>query len=89
LVASSDAVNARLNKALKTLEGKLMRAEKRNYSDALNQIDSLKTQLFPRSGLQERTENFGLFYVKYGRSFIDALIESFKPLDQKFTIIEE
>lgn len=89
LVASSDAVNARLNKALKTLEGKLMRAEKRNYSDALNQIDSLKSQLFPRGGLQERTENFGLFYVKYGRSFIDALIESFKPLDQKFTIIEE
>lgn len=89
LVASSEAVNARLNKALKTLEGKLMRAEKRNFTDALNQIDALKNKLFPRGGLQERTENFGLFYVKHGRNFIKSLIENFRPLDQKFTIIEE
>ncbi|WP_276348326.1 bacillithiol biosynthesis cysteine-adding enzyme BshC [Daejeonella sp. JGW-45] len=86
---SSEAVNARLQKAVKNLEGKLMKAEKRNFSDALAQIDSLKDKLFPRGGLQERTENFGLFYVKYGRAFIDMLIENFKPLDRKFTILED
>lgn len=89
LVASSEAVKARLHKAMKNLEGKLMKAEKRNFSDALNQIDSIKEKLFPRGGLQERTENFGLFYVKYGGGFIQGLVENFKPLDLKFTILEE
>ncbi|MEJ7691459.1 bacillithiol biosynthesis cysteine-adding enzyme BshC [Daejeonella sp.] len=89
LAPSSEAVKARLHKAMKNLETKLMKAEKRNFSDALVQIDSLKGKLFPRGGLQERTENFGLFYVKYGKEFIKELVENFKPLDLKFTILEE
>ncbi|MHB1177130.1 MAG: bacillithiol biosynthesis cysteine-adding enzyme BshC [Daejeonella sp.] len=89
LSASTEAVKARLHKAIKTLEGKLIKAEKRNFSDALSQIDSIKAKLFPRGGLQERTENFGLFYVKHGRQFIKTLVENFKPLDQRFTILED
>jgi bacillithiol biosynthesis cysteine-adding enzyme BshC len=89
LAPSSEAVKARLHKSMKNLEKKLMKAEKRNFSEALSQIDSIKGKLFPRGGLQERTENFGLFYVKYGREFINMLVENFKPLDQKFTILEE
>jgi uncharacterized protein YllA (UPF0747 family) len=64
-----------------------MRAEKRNFSEAINDIDKLKNQLFPGGGLQERKENFGLFYVKYGEDFIPQLIKYFKPLDFKFTIL--
>ncbi len=86
---SSEAVKSRLQKAVKNLEAKLIKAEKRNFSDALSQIDGIKSKLFPNGGLQERTENFGLFYVKYGKGFIKALIENFKPLDLKFTILEE
>jgi bacillithiol biosynthesis cysteine-adding enzyme BshC len=89
LSPSADAVKARLQHAIKNLEGKLMKAEKKNFSDALSQIESMKTKLFPNGGLQERTENFGLFYVKHGKDFIKVLIENFKPLDLKFTIIEE
>lgn len=89
LAPSSEAVNARLQKSMKNLEKKLMKAEKRNFSEALTQIDSIKTRLFPQGGLQERTENFGLFYVKYGKKFISQLIENFKPLELKFTILEE
>ena len=86
---STEAVEARLRKALKNLETKLIKAEKRNFSDALSQIDLIKTRLFPKGGLQERSENFGLFYVKYGKGFIESLIENFEPLDLKFTILEE
>lgn len=89
LAPSSEAVNARLQKSIKNLEKKMMKAEKRNFSDALAQIDSIKNKLFPRGGLQERTENFGLLYVKYGPEFIQALVKSFKPLETKFTILEE
>ncbi|HQS51785.1 MAG TPA: bacillithiol biosynthesis BshC, partial [Daejeonella sp.] len=86
---SSEAVKSRLQKAVKNLEAKLIKAEKRNFGDALSQIDVIKSKLFPNGGLQERSENFGLFYVKYGKGFIKALIENFKPLDLKFTILEE
>jgi bacillithiol synthase len=89
LSPSADAVKARLEHAIKNLERKLIKAEKKNLSDALSQIELIKTKLFPNGGLQERSENFGLFYVKHGKDFIKALIENFKPLDLKFTILEE
>lgn len=87
LSPSTEAVKVRLEKALKNLEKKIVKAEKKNFSAALNDIEKIKNSLFPNGGLQERKENFGLFYVKYGDAFIKSLIEDFKPLDLKFTII--
>lgn len=87
LAPSTEAVEVRLKKALDSLEKKLIRAEKRNFSEAMADIETIKNQLFPGGGLQERKENFGLFYVKYGDNFIPELIKHFKPLDFKFTIL--
>ena len=88
LSASAEAVKARLEKAIINLEKKLIKAEKRNYSDSLIDIDNLKNHLFPNGGLQERSENFGLYYIQYGGNFIESLIAAFKPLDFKFTILQ-
>lgn len=84
---STDAVRARLKKAINNLEKKLLKADKRNHEDALIQIDRIKEKLFPGGVLQERSENFGLLYVKYGHRLIGELIRHFNPLDFKFTII--
>ena len=89
LAPSSEAVQARLKRAMDNLEKKLVRAEKRNYETRLIQINHIKDDIFPKGGLQERTENFGLFYVKWGQSFIDELIKNFEPLDFKFTVLTE
>lgn len=89
LVQSADAVKARLEHAINNLEKKLIRSEKLNYQTQLEQIDQIKTELFPKDSLQERTENFGLFYVKWGQSFIDELLRHFEPLDFKFTVLTE
>lgn len=86
---SAEAVKVRLQKAFKNLEAKLIKAEKRNFSDAITQIEAIKTKLFPNGGLQERKENFGSFYVKHGKDFIRILTEHFKPLELKFTILED
>lgn len=88
LVASTDAINARLKHALGNLEKKFLKAEKRNHESILQQIDGLKDKYFPGAGLQERSENFGIYYVKYGRLLVAELIKHFKPLDMKFTILE-
>ena len=84
---STEAVKARLKKAINNLEKKLLKADKRNHEDALIQIDRIKEKLFPGGVLQERSENFGLLYVKYGDQLIRELIEHFDPLAFKFTII--
>jgi len=86
---STEAVRARLSRAFKRLETKIMKAEKRNFAEALEQIGSVKSKLFPGGNLQERSENFGLLYVRHGRGFIQTLIDNFRPLDLKFTIIED
>ncbi|MGK6350542.1 bacillithiol biosynthesis cysteine-adding enzyme BshC [Parapedobacter sp. DT-150] len=84
---STDAVKARLKKAINNLEKKLLKADKRNHEDALIQIDRIKEKLFPGGALQERSENFGLLYVKYGDGLIAELLQHFDPLAFKFTII--
>ena len=89
LVPATAAVEARLEHAINNLEKKLVRAEKNNYQTRLEQIDQVKTELFPKDSLQERTENFGLFYVKWGQEFIDELVQHFEPLDFKFTVLTE
>lgn len=89
LSPSAEAVAARLKHAMDNLEKKLIRAEKRNYTTRLTQIDHIKASLFPKNSLQERTDNFGLFYVKWGQTFIDELIRNFQPLHFEFCILEE
>jgi len=89
LAPSAEAVQARLKKAIDNLEKKLVKAEKGNYLNRLVQIEQIKNDLFPKDSLQERHENFGLFYVKWGQSFIDELVRNFEPLDFKFTVLTE
>jgi bacillithiol biosynthesis cysteine-adding enzyme BshC len=89
LAPSAEAVQARLKKAMDNLEKKLVKAEKRNYNTRLEQIDQIKIELFPKNSLQERTENFGLLYVKWGQQFIDELVRNFEPLDFKFAVLTE
>jgi len=89
LANSAAAVQARLKHAMDSLEKKLVKAEKLNYHTRLEQVAHIKADLFPHDSLQERSENFGLFYVKWGQSFIDELIRNFEPLDFKFTVLTE
>ncbi len=86
---STEAVQARLKKAIDNLERKLIKAEKNNYHTRLEQIEQIKAELFPGSSLQERNENFGLLYVKWGQAFIGELIRNFEPLAFEFAVLTE
>ncbi|HEK19410.1 MULTISPECIES: bacillithiol biosynthesis cysteine-adding enzyme BshC [unclassified Mucilaginibacter] len=89
LPPSAAAIQARLKHAVDNFQKKLVKAEKRNYQTRLEQIEHIKEDLFPKNSLQERNENFGLSYVKWGQLFIDELIRNFEPLDFKFTVLTE
>ena len=83
------AIKARSFKTLQELEKKMLRAEKRKFSDHERQIQAIKEALFPGNGLQERKENFSLFYAKWGREFIEELHKNSPTLEQEFTVLLE
>ena len=73
--------------SFKKLEKKLLKSEKKQYKDSLNQITKLKAKLFPNNSLQERYNNFIPFYLKHGDNFIEILLKELNPLDAKFVIL--
>lgn len=74
-------------KGLKNLEKRLLRAEKRRYSDLVLRIHTLQDALFPNQGLEERRRNFSEYYATYGADFIPILKEVLLPFRQ-FNVLE-
>jgi uncharacterized protein YllA (UPF0747 family) len=74
---------------LQELEKKMLRAEKRKYSDQLRQIQTIKSKLFPGGSLQERHDNMLFYYAKWGKEFIRLLYEQSLTLEQEFVIVVE
>ncbi|MBK5270280.1 MAG: bacillithiol biosynthesis cysteine-adding enzyme BshC [Bacteroidia bacterium] len=75
---------------LQELEKKMLRAEKRKFTDQQRQIHTIKEKLFPGNGLQERHDNFMPYYAKWGREFIKQLYQHSLNLEQEFvTLIEK
>jgi bacillithiol synthase len=88
LLQHVEALQARTLKPLQELEKKLLRAEKKKYETEQRQIQTVRTALFPRNGLQERVDNFMPWYALWGREFIHIVYEHSLTLEQQFTILE-
>ena len=89
LLQHTEALETKALKTLSGLEKKMLRAEKRKFSDGQNQLRKILNSLFPAGDLQERTENFMLYYSKWGNDFLEMLYENSLSLEQEFCIIEE
>jgi bacillithiol biosynthesis cysteine-adding enzyme BshC len=74
---------------LQELEKKMLRAEKRKFTDQQRQIGAVKDHLFPSGGLQERFDNISYWYAKYGKDFIKRIYESSLALEQEFILLTE
>ena len=73
---------------LRELEKKMLRAEKRKFSDQQRQIQMIRSKLFPGNGLQERTDNMLYFYARWGKDFIQQLYEQSLALEQQFVVLQ-
>jgi bacillithiol biosynthesis cysteine-adding enzyme BshC len=85
----TEALEKRHIKSLSALEKKMFRAEKRKFTDQKNQLNKIFSSLFPNDSLQERTENFMIFYSKWGDDFFKILYNASLNLEQEFCIITE
>ncbi|HLF52001.1 bacillithiol biosynthesis cysteine-adding enzyme BshC [Flavobacterium sp.] len=81
------AQEAKQIKGLENLEKRLLKAQKRKHSEALERITDLQNELFPNHSLQERTANFSEFYLENGENLIPTLINLLNPLETKFNVI--
>jgi len=81
------AQEAKQIKGLENLEKRLLKAQKRKYSEELERITDLQNELFPNQSLQERQANFSEFYIENGENFIPQLCNQLKPLEDNFSII--
>lgn len=72
---------------LHELEKKMLRAEKRKFSDQQRQIHSFREKLFASNGLQERQDNMLYYYAKWGASFISKLYDHSLTFDQEFVVL--
>ena len=89
LVKHIEALKTKTIHRLQELEKKMLRAEKRKFSDQQRQVQAIKERLFPNNGLQERVDNFLPYYAKWGKNFINKLYENSLALEQEFVIVEE
>lgn len=89
LLQHIDALKAKSMQQLKELEKKMLRAEKRKYTDQERQINLVKENLFPNGNLQERINNFSTYYAKHGSGFIDTLYKYSLGLEQEFVVLSE
>lgn len=72
---------------LDKLEKRLLKAQKRNFSQELNRIKLIQDELFPNQSLQERDGNFSEYYLDSGHQLLEVLKEELDPLDMNFKII--
>ncbi|KYP14940.1 bacillithiol biosynthesis cysteine-adding enzyme BshC [Flavihumibacter sp. CACIAM 22H1] len=86
LVAHVGALQKRTLQQLLELEKKMLRAEKRKFSDQRRQLEAIKASLFPANSLQERVENFLPYYAMYGPAFIEKIYRESTALEQQFII---
>jgi bacillithiol biosynthesis cysteine-adding enzyme BshC len=75
--------------ALEQWQSRLVRAEKQKHEVTLNQLRALKEKLYPGGGLQERSDNFMPYFLKYGDGFLDTLKGAFGAFDEGFLILSE
>lgn len=74
-------------KGLEHLEKRLLKAQKRELADEVSRMTDIQNELFPNQSLQERTVNFSEFYLQFGKSFIEQLIENLEPLEMDFKVL--
>ena len=89
LKASAKAEEQRMKNAIENLEKKMMRAEKKNHTIALERINAIYKTIYPNGSLQERVENFSQYYVAYGDNWLQWMLNNFNMFDQQLKVMKE
>lgn len=87
LVGTYEMELTKLKKSIVLLYNKSIKAEKRKSEELLSSIEKIKNKVFENNILIERKENFSSFYLKYGSTWIDNMIEISDPLAAEWKLL--
>ena len=87
LGAHTENLAKQANAKLVALEKKMLRAERRKQTVAIQRIHRIKKELFPQDNLQEREAHFSQWVGQYDLSWIDTIMEHSKGLASRFRIV--
>lgn len=74
-------------KKLTALEKKILRAERLKYEVQQQQIAVSKQHLFPNKSLQERVDNFSLYYASFGKTWLQMVYKVSTGLNKGFGLV--
>lgn len=89
LQSSAKAEVKKMLNALSNLEKKMLRSEKKNHQTEIQRINAVYDTIYPKGSLQERIENFSQYYVNYGHSWINWMLENFNLFDRQVKVMKE
>jgi uncharacterized protein YllA (UPF0747 family) len=75
LIGSVEAEKQKTLNGILALNQKINKALKQQSETDINQIWATKSKLFPNNIPQERYDNLSVYYTKYGKAFIENLVE--------------
>jgi hypothetical protein len=84
-----DALKLQTVHRLQELEKKMLRAEKRKFTDQQRQIHAIKEHLFPGDGYRNGRRILSYYYAKWGESSIHLLFNNSLSFEQEFVTIQE
>lgn len=88
LAKSVEAEKAKHQKSFDQLQGRFRKALKQKGEVKVNRIRKMHRQLFPNSGLQERSMNILEAFERYGPDFLKKIKAHEEPLStKKYTVI--
>jgi len=85
---SVEAEQQKIFNALENLESKLLRSEKKNFEQKLNQLESIQQKLLPNDTLQERHDNFIPNYLKETNSYFQSILETLDVFEHQLKVFE-
>ncbi len=88
LARHTEALKTQAFKKLGALEKKMLRAEKRKFTEQQAQIEQIKHQLFPGNNLQERVGNFSTYYAVTGKHWLQDIYQASSIFNTAFTVVE-
>jgi bacillithiol biosynthesis cysteine-adding enzyme BshC len=89
LSTSIKAHHAKANKISARMAQKFRAYLKKAESEKILKADKIKAALFPSGSLQERHDNFIPYFKKYGKRWIELLIQNQSGAEAEFIILKE
>ncbi len=82
-----EAHQTKVNKSIKVLEKRLLKAEKRKFEEQKQSIQNLFYRIYPKGKMQERTVNLSEIIIQTDITFVKRIKKYLNPFEDELVIV--